>query len=57
VFENIDKHKVEFVNEGMGRVNNTPYPDVEYAFAAVWKVTKGYGVLADGMAHLLLLSL
>lgn len=57
MFENIDKHKVEFVNKGMGRVNNTPYPDVEYAFAAVWKVTKGYGVLADGMAHLLLLSL
>ena len=32
----------------MGRLNNSPHPDREYAFVTVWKVTKGYGALANG---------
>lgn len=42
-------HMVEFENQGMGRLNNTPHPDREYAFVTVWKVTKGYGALANAI--------
>lgn len=33
---------------GFGTVRNSPNPDGEYAFAVVWKVTKGFGVFENG---------
>jgi hypothetical protein len=36
----------------MGRLNNSPHPDREYAFVAVWKVTKGFGALESGTTPL-----
>jgi len=49
VHATVDKHKFDFENEVMGRVNGTPFPNEEYAFAVVWKLTKGYGVFENAL--------